>query len=107
MDTFTWNPNRGMDTEVDLGIREVQFGNGVVQLQNKSLALPQRKFSLQFDRSTTVIDEIVAFLLDNQGKRFIWERPSGERVMVYCAEMRRTESGFPDSLRCTFKEVFI
>ena len=95
MDTFTWNPNRGMDTEVDLGVREEQFGNGVVQLQNKSLALPQRKFSLQFDRSTTVIDEIVAFLLDNQGKR------------VICTEMRRTESGFPDSLRCTFKEVFI
>ena len=72
MNTFTWNPNRGMDTETDMGIREVQFGNGVVQLQNKSLALPQRKFSLQFERSTEVIDEIVAFLLDNQGKRFIW-----------------------------------
>ena len=45
-----------MDTEVDLDIREVKFGNGVVQLQNKSLTTAKRKFSLQFSRSTEVID---------------------------------------------------
>lgn len=107
MDTFTWNPDRDMDTEVDLDIREVKFGNGVVQLQNKSLITAKRKFSLQFSRSTEVIDEIWAFLDDNRGKRFVWERPSGERIMVYCSGLRRTENGFPDILRCTFNEVFI
>ena len=93
-----------MENEVDLGVRRIEFGGGVAQLQRKSLAPPRRKFSIQFTRNTETIEDIYQFLIKNRGKRFMWVRPSGERIKVSCSEMKRKEDGFPESLSCVFEE---
>lgn len=106
MDTFTWLPDKGIKVETDLMVREVQFGEGVVQVQAKNLMKSKRKFSISFERPVEMIDAIESFLLNQRGKRFVWQRTSGN-IMVRCTELSRTVTGIVDTLDCTFQEEHI
>ena len=104
MDTFTWIPDKGVDKEPDLALKEVQFGEGVVQVQQKFLAAPKHTFNLTFIRETTVIDEIYNFLMKQRGKRFIWKYHNGTSYKVRCKTFKRSDTGIVDTLTCEFKE---
>lgn len=105
MDIFTWLPNQGVDVETNVQVREIQLGEGVVQVQQKSLTPPKRKFTLEFDRRADEIDQIYAFLVKQRGNRFIWQRAK-ENIKVRCTEFNRRETGLVDTLRCVFQEEF-
>lgn len=108
MNTFTWLPDQNPEYTVDMGVRTVQFGLGITQLQSTLLARPMHKVSLVFSRNPKVIAEIYAFLLAQQGKRFVWQRPDKSLMTVYCTELSITETGIAtgtDVLKATFQEI--
>ena len=106
MDRFEWIPDRDADVDYDLQLKEVQFGDGVVQVQQTMLAKPKRKFSLTFYRGVADVQAIEAFLVARRGRRFLlpW---GGTDVKVRCTEIKRKVTGFADTLTCTFKEEHI
>ncbi|MRN38614.1 hypothetical protein CRG49_000565 [Neisseria sp. N95_16] len=107
MNTFAWIPDKGVDREPDLALKEVQFGEGVVQVQQKFLAAPKHKFNLTFIRESSVINEIYDFLLKQRGKRFVWKCYDGTTYVVRCKTIKRTETGIVDTLTCEFKEEYM
>lgn len=106
MTDFTWNPDKDLTVEraIESAVREVQFGDGVVQLQRLTLKPPARKFSLTFTNTADVIDTIDEFLAAHTGKRFVWVRHNNERVKVRCKSVSRKVTGITDVLSCEFME---
>lgn len=102
---FNWIPDKGVEVQRDFesALREVKFGDGVVQLQKRNLAKPKRTFSLKFTNTTAKIDEIEDFLMENLAKKFKWDY-LGKEITVYCADVSRSVTGIVDVLSCKFQE---
>lgn len=98
-----WLPDRNVEETLEENVIEVQFGDGVIQTQQKFLASPKRNFSLTFSRSPDEIKEIRQFLLSVRGKRFIWNF-LGEDIVVHWKSMKRHITGQVDVLSVEFKE---
>ncbi len=106
MDTFDKIPdyNVQVDHNLEDAVREVKFGNGVVQLQRKTLSRPLRKFSMTFTRRSTDLDEIESFLISQTGKRFNWTGYGNQAITVRCTKISRKTTGIMDELSCEFDE---
>lgn len=107
MDTFEYTPDYDLQVEHNLedAMREVKMGNGVVQLQKRSLARPLRKFSMKFTRRASDMDVLEAFLIAHTGRRFKWTGYGGQPITVYCTKVSRRATGIADELSCEFTEA--
>jgi phage-related protein len=106
MDRFEWKPDKDVGIEIDLGVREVQFGDGVVQTQQKFLTKPRRTFTLKFTKPPKEVDKIWDFLIAHRGKRFLYIHYTGEAVKVRFSDLQRTSNGILDNLSVKFKEEY-
>lgn len=105
MEVFAWIPDKGYDVEPDLGVREVQFGEGVVQVQQRFLTKPKQKFNHTFTGPSSKISEIYNFLLRQRGNRFTWRDPVDKKdYIVRCTTFKKNCTGIVDTLTCEFKE---
>lgn len=107
MDTFEYTPDYDLQVEHNLedAMREVKMGNGVVQLQRKSLSRPLRKFSIKFTRRASDMDVIEEFLIAHTGRRFKWAGYGSLPITVYCTKVSRRATGIVDELSCEFIEA--
>ena len=104
MDTFEYTPDYDLQVEHNLkdAMREVKLGNGVVQLQKRSLTRPLREFSVKFTRMADEIDAIEGFLINHTGRRFKWTGYGEQPITVYCTKVSRRTTGIVDELSCEF-----
>lgn len=77
MADFIWNVEIGASVSTEYQLREVQFGDGYVQTQAKSLKPKKRKWKVSFTDKEAIINAIVAFFDAKQGRKFTWQSPLG------------------------------
>ncbi|UOO89135.1 phage tail protein [Vitreoscilla massiliensis] len=77
MPDFTWDVEIGASISTEYQLREVQFGDGYVQTQAKSLKPKKRKWKVSFFDKEAIISQIVAFFDAKQGRKFTWQSPFG------------------------------
>ena len=77
MADFEWKVEAGISGASELQTREVQFGDGYAQIQQKSLKPVKHKWKATRQANKVTIDEIVAFLNAKCGRSFTWFSPDG------------------------------
>ena len=90
---FEWNIEVGSVRVTEYKIREVQFGDGYTQLQQKSLKPKMRKWTASRTGYKPLIDEIKGFFDAKSGRSFTWISPSGEILKVRIKSYNETSLG--------------
>lgn len=108
MATFTFTPDQGVNLTKSPRVRNAQFGDGYQQRVADGINTQPRRWSLSFNRNSTDVASIEAFLVARNGvESFDWTPYTGSAGKWVCSEWTLTELS-PDSqsLSATFTEVF-
>lgn len=106
--TFTWNAVIGAEHSCKAGVNTVKFGDGYEARFPLGINNLPKVWSLTFEDSQTVIQNILAFLRARGGvEKFQWTDPLNETSNYVCGEWKTTRIGFGAyRLTCSFKQVF-
>lgn len=102
-----WIPDKNLGVEENQdAVKKIQFGGGVVQQQKRTLGPVPNIYSLTFSRRPEFINEINNFLIQQSGKRFLWNPPFENRqIVVMYSDKSLTRTGFVDTLSVKFTEL--
>ena len=108
MSTFIWTPAPGASEENKPRVKVAVFGDGYQQRVGNGINTIARIWSVQFNRSTSDIDAISAFLAARMGvESFIWTPPAGVAGKWLCPDWTRTiRARNAQSISTTFEEIF-
>ncbi len=109
MSDFTWNPDRNIKRTTKPAVQEAKFGDGYSQRVASTLNNLNQTWNITFkNRSSTEIDNIVAFLEEKAGTlSFTFTPPNSIEIKVICKNWSDTYvANGASSLVATFERVY-
>lgn len=108
METFTFQPNWGMELSRKPEVTQIKFGDGYEQVAPKGINHNLRSYSLSFSGAESKIRQIDNFLNQHGGyKAFIWTPYQSKQGKFRCYEWTVTQNTGYWTLSAEFKEVVL
>lgn len=109
MRTFTWTPSYNSDETPKHRTITNSFGDGYEQSMGDGINSEYSEWSLVFDSTSDVIQQIYTFLRDHKGREpFLWTPPGRSTpVKVKCAEYPRRFNAYNhETITAKFEQKF-